>query len=84
MCFLIRFLLLFFVIYLLLKGLANLLTFGSRYRKRNEYQQQQQQYNSQKNKQPETQEDRIIEYQKKKFESSEIEDADFVEIKDKE
>ncbi len=34
-------------------------------------------------KQPESQEDRIIEYQKKSFESTEVEDADFIEIKDR-
>lgn len=33
-------------------------------------------------KQPETQDERIIEYQKKSFESTEVEDADFIEIKD--
>jgi hypothetical protein len=35
-------------------------------------------------KDPESQEERIIEYQKKNFESSDIEDADYVEIKEKE
>jgi len=35
-------------------------------------------------KQPETQEERIIEYQKKTFISSEAEDVDFVEVKDPE
>ncbi len=34
-------------------------------------------------KQPETQQDRIIGYQKKTFESTEVEDAEFVEIKKK-
>ncbi len=34
-------------------------------------------------KQPETQDERIIEYQKKSFESTEVEDADFIEIKDR-
>ena len=33
-------------------------------------------------KQPESQEERIIDYQKKSFESTEIEDADYIEIKD--
>ncbi|HHX30979.1 MAG TPA: hypothetical protein GX712_00110 [Bacteroidales bacterium] len=33
-------------------------------------------------KQPESQEERIIDYQKKSFESAEIEDADYIEIKD--
>lgn len=32
--------------------------------------------------QPENKQDKIIEYHKKKFESSEIEDADFVEYKE--
>lgn len=35
-----------------------------------------------KPRQPETQDDRIIDYQKKSFESTEIEDADYIEIKD--
>lgn len=34
-------------------------------------------------KQPESQDERIIEYQKKSFESTEVEDADFIEIKDR-
>jgi len=33
---------------------------------------------------PETQEERIIEYQKKTFASSDAEDVDFVEVKDPE
>lgn len=39
---------------------------------------------SRKNEQPkpQTQEDRIIDYQRKSFESSKIEDVDFVEIKE--
>ena len=32
-------------------------------------------------KQPESQEERIIDYQKKSFESTEVEDADYIEIK---
>ena len=35
-------------------------------------------------KQPESQEERIIDYQKKSFESTEVEDADYIEIKDHE
>lgn len=80
MGFLLRIILIFVFIYLLIRGFFNLLTFGSRYRKNNPYNHQQQK--SKQNVQPETQEDRIIEYQKKSFESSDIEDADFVEIKE--
>lgn len=33
-------------------------------------------------KQPESQEERIIDYQKKSFESTEVEDAEYIDIKD--
>jgi len=81
MGFLFKFFLFFVLIYLILKGIVNLLlgkrgkqnkTRGSR------------NYNTRRQppKQPETQKDRIIDYQRKKFEASDVEDADFVEIKE--
>ena len=77
MGFLIKFFLGFVVIYFLMKSFASFLM-GKRGRQ-NQNQQRQRTY---QRKQPEKQQDRIIEYQRKKFESSEIEDADFVEEKD--
>ncbi len=65
------------VVYFLLKAVAAFLM-GKRGRQTSNFRQQR----AQQAKQPENQQDRIIEYQKKKFESSEIEDADFVEVKD--
>lgn len=41
-------------------------------------------YNKKEEKQPETQEERILEYQKKSFEKTDAEDVDFEEIKDAE
>ncbi len=82
MGFLLRFILTFVFIYLLIRGILNFLTFSSRYRRKNPYNHKQQNQRTKQNGQPETQEDRIIEYQKKSFESSDVEDADFVEIKD--
>ena len=64
------------VVYFLLKSLAAFLI-GKRGRQTSNYRGQR----AQKNQQPEKQQDRIMEYQKKKFEASEIEDADFVEVK---
>lgn len=43
---------------------------------------QKKQSRSQKTQEPHTQEDRIIDYQKKSFESSKIEDVEFEEVKD--
>jgi hypothetical protein len=40
-----------------------------------------QQSSQQPNPQPESQEDRILEYQKKNFEATDVEDADFEELK---
>ena len=77
MGFLIKFLLGFIVVYFLLKSVAAFLM-GKRGRQSSNYQQQR----AKQTKQPENQQDRIIEYQKKNFESSEIVDADFVEVKD--
>lgn len=65
------------VVYFLLKAVAAFLM-GKRGRQTSNFRQQR----AQQTRQPENQQDRIIEYQKKKFESSEIEDADFVEVKD--
>jgi len=79
MGFLINFLLGFVVIYFLLKLLAAFLM-GKRGKQASNPQRQRAQ---QQPKQPECQQDRIIEYQRKNFESSEIEDADFEEVKDK-
>jgi hypothetical protein len=64
------------IIYVLLKALVALVFGKRRKQSSNNYQRPPQP------KQPETQHERIIEYQKKNFESSDIEDADFEEIKD--
>lgn len=74
---LIKFILVFVAIYLLLKGFVRFL-FGRRAGSSSPYQQQR----PEQPRQPETQEDRIIEYQKKTFESSDAEDVEFVEIKE--
>lgn len=76
MGFLIKFLLFFTVVYLLMKAFVGFLS-GKR---RNQSPPRPQQRTAQPS-QPETQEERIIEYQKKNFTESEIEDAEFVEIK---
>lgn len=82
MGFLIKFFLFFVVIYLFLKGLVAFFLGGKRSEKSTTYNRhQRQQQRPEQPKQPETQEDRIIEYQKKSFESTEAEDADFIEIK---
>jgi|AGTN01.3.fsa_nt_gi hypothetical protein len=80
MGFLIKFLLFFAAIYFLMKAFGSWLS-GKRTSQTSSHQSQQRRRREQP-KQPETQEDRIIEYQKKTFESSEAEDVDFVEIKD--
>lgn len=77
MGFLIKFLLFFIAIYLLLKGLVAFLTVGKKSKRSKTYRQNQ----KARPRPAETQEDRIIEFQKKKFESSEVEDAQFLEIK---
>lgn len=74
MGFIIKFLLGFVVIYFLLKSFLAFLI-GKRGRQASNSRQQFHQ-----NKKPESQEDRIMEYQKKKFEASEIEDVDFEEV----
>lgn len=74
---LIKFFLVFVAIYLLLKGFVRFLI-GKRTGEAPPYRQQR----PEQPRQPETQEDRIIEYQKKTFESSDAEDVEFVEIKE--
>jgi hypothetical protein len=78
---LIKFFLFLVFIYLILKGLVAFVLGGKRSGKSNPYRQ----YRSrpEQPKQPESQEDRIIEYQKKTFESTEAEDAEFIEINEK-
>ena len=76
MGFLIKFLLFFVAAYLLLKGFVAFLT-GKRSGQSGANRHTQ----SNQSRQPETQEDRIIEYQKKTFEKSEAEDVEFTEIK---
>ncbi|MGI6573753.1 MAG: hypothetical protein ACOX19_10215 [Fermentimonas sp.] len=84
MGFIIKFFLFFLVFYLILRSIGRLLL-GIRYKQNNS------RYGTPRGgqprrespKQPETQEDRIIGYQKKNFESTEVEDAEFVEIKEK-
>ncbi len=77
MGFLIKFLLFFTVAYLLMKAFVAFLS-GHRGKQSSSRQQQ----HAPQPRQPETQEDRIIEYQKKNFAESEVEDVEFVEIKD--
>lgn len=71
---LLKFLLFFTVIYMILKAFIRFLI-GKR-SSQTPPRQQQQTYT----RPPENQEDRIIEYQKKNFEQSDVEDVDFVEI----
>ncbi|HHU96910.1 MAG: hypothetical protein QM237_00220 [Bacteroidota bacterium] len=80
----IKFFLFFLVTYLILRSIGRLL-FGIRY-KQNSFRHgtpRGRQPRRESPKQPETQQDRIIGYQKKNFESTEVEDAEFVEIKEK-
>ncbi len=77
-----RFFLTFFVFYFLIKFAINLLI-GKRWASENKTYRQQQQQQQQKRNKIQSQEDRIISYQKKKFESSTIEDVEFEEIKEK-
>lgn len=76
MGFLIKFLLFFTVAYLLMKAFVGFLT-----GKRQNQPPPRPQQRTAEPRQPESQADRIIEYQKKNFEKSEVEDAEFVEIK---
>lgn len=77
MGFLFRFFLGFIIIYFVLKAFFSILT-GKRTRR---YSNQRQQQANQPRK-PYNQQDRITEYNKKNFELSEIEDADFEEVKE--
>jgi hypothetical protein len=80
MGFLIKFFLFFIAAYLLMKGFVAFLM-----GKRSGHPTAADRHSSSRQpRQPETQEDRIIEYQKKTFEKSEAEDVEFVEIKKKE
>jgi len=76
MGFLLKFLFFFVAAYLLLKAFVGFL-----FVKRSNQSPPRPQQRASQPKQPETQEERIIEYQKKTFEKSEAEDVDFVEIK---
>ncbi|HHU25005.1 MAG TPA: hypothetical protein GXZ56_00035 [Bacteroidales bacterium] len=80
----IKFFLFFLVTYLILRSIGRLL-FGIRYKQntRRYGTPRDKQPRREPPKQPETQQDRIIGYQKKNFESTEVEDAEFVEIKEK-
>ncbi|MDI9606131.1 MAG: hypothetical protein QM305_12585 [Bacteroidota bacterium] len=84
MGFIIKFLLFFFITYFILRSIGRLL-FGIRYKQNSPRYRTPHGAQSRQEppKQPETQEDRIIGYQKKNFESTEVEDAEFVEIKEK-
>lgn len=77
MGFLIKFLLFFTVVYMLMKAFVGFLS-----GKRREQSPPRSQQRAAEPSQPETQEDRIIEYQKKNFAESEVEDVEFVEIKE--
>lgn len=66
------------VVYFLLKAFTAFLM-----GKRGRQSPNQRQQRTQQAKQPDNQQERIIEYQKKNFESSDAEDVDFVEVKDK-
>lgn len=82
MGFLFKFLLIFIVIYFFLKAFGAWLL-GKRNRQNTYHHSRYRQARREPPKQPERQEDRIIDYQRKTFESSDVEDADFVEIKEK-
>ena len=55
---------------------------GGRYQRQQRSYQQQSRQQQQQRKRPEAQEDRILDFQRKSFESTDVEDADFVEIKE--
>ncbi|MCE5206026.1 MAG: hypothetical protein LLF80_08000 [Porphyromonadaceae bacterium] len=73
---LIRFFLFFTIVYMLMKAFISLLV-GKKQKQSPPRPQQR----ASQPRPPETQEDRIIEYQKKNFEKSEVEDVEFVEMK---
>ena len=82
MVILFRFILLFIFINMLLRSLISFISRGKRRtanpRSRNQYGEQRRN----QPKEPEKQADRIIEYNRKKFDAAEVEDAEFLEVKD--
>lgn len=82
MVYLFRFVLLFIFVNMLLRSLISFISRGKRRtsnpRSRNQYSQQRRN----QPKEPEKQADRIIEYKRKKFDAAEVEDAEFLEVKD--
>lgn len=78
MGFLFKFLFFFVIIYLLLRAFTRWIASWGR-RATGNYTQQQRE---QTQKEPETQEDRILDYQRKSFESAEAVDVEFEEVKD--
>lgn len=76
-------LILFFIVFSWIIKIARRLILAFLYKK-NFNRQQQNRYNNtpqQERKVPETQEERILDLQRKKFESTDVEDVDFEEIK---
>ena len=78
MGFLIKVLLVFAVIYMVINFLGRAL-FGT---KRKPQASPYSRHSQQQQNEPETQEERILDYQRKSFDSEEAEDADFIEVKD--
>ena len=80
MGFIIRFILFVVVFSWIIRALRRLI-FGMFYkRKFNQYNNQQSRAQQEK-KTPETQQDRILDFQRKKFETTEVEDAEYEEIR---
>ena len=75
-----RFILFFLAFFLLFRFLGIFFRIKSSGRKQRNHTRRQQSA-QQPNSQPESQEDRILEYQKKNFETTDVEDADFEELK---
>lgn len=78
---LLKFILYVVVIYFLLRAISRLLANLGR-KRTGQYSQQQREQQPRKG--PETQEERILDYQKRNFENTDVHDVDFVEIKDSE
>lgn len=77
---------LFVIVFSWILKAARRLLFGIFYKRKfnqynNQYNNQQQQQPQQDKKSPETQEERILDFQRKKFESTDIEDADYEEVR---
>lgn len=77
---------LFVIVFSWILKVARRLLFGIFYKRKfnqynKQYNDQQQQPPHQDKKTPETQEERILDFQRKKFESTDIEDADYEEVK---